>query len=319
VSDRTAASAGEPPPTSHGARRRLLEAGEGSSADAFQVQDWGSLATIALVWGSSFLLIELGLRSFAPGVVTLLRVGLGLGTLALFPQARRADVTREDLLRISLLGWIWIGVPFLLFPIAQQHVTSSVAGMINGAMPVTAAVWATVLLRRMPGRVQLLGILVGFGGIVLVFLPQLQGSSATVFGTVLLLVASSMYGLSTQLVVPLQQRYGSLPVILRAQLSALVIITPVGLWQLGSSSFSWESALAMLPLGVLGTGIALVVMAGLAGRVGGARASVAIYLVPIVSIVLGVTLLDETVAPLALVGMALVLLGAWLTSRAEAR
>ena len=118
-----------------------------------------------------------------------------------------------------------------------------------------------------------------------------------------------MYGLSTHLVVPLQQRYGGIAVIWRAQLSALVLITPVGLWQLPRSAFEWGPVLAMVPLGVVGTGLALVWMADLAGRVGGSRAAVAIYLVPIVAIALGVLVRDEAVSPLALGGMVLVLLG----------
>lgn len=298
-------------------RRRLLEAGEGASFDAFEPRDWGFIAAIAVTWGSSFLFIAMGLDAFAPGVVSLARVGLGALTLSLFPRARTPIADRGDLLRIALLGQLWIGVPFLLFPIAQQHVDSSVAGMINASMPIAAATWGIVLLRRLPGRIQVVGLAVGFTGIVLVFLPQLQESQATAFGAALLLLAVVMYGLSTHLVVPLQQRYGGLAVIWRAQLSALVLIAPVGLWQLPDSSFAWSSALAMIPLGVLGTGLALVWMADLAGRVGGSRASVAIYLVPLVAIVLGVVVRDEQVAPLALAGMALVLLGAFLTSRAE--
>lgn len=303
--------------TSHAPRRRLLEAGEGSSFEAFAPRDWGFVAAIAVMWGSSFLFIAMGLDAFAPGLVSLVRVALGALTLALFPRARTPIGDRSDLLRIAVLGQLWIGVPFLLFPIAQQHVDSSVAGMINASMPIAAATWGIVLLRRLPGRIQLVGLAVGFAGIIGVFLPQLRESEATAFGAVLLLLAVVMYGLSTHLVVPLQQKYGGLAVIWRAQLSALVLIAPVGLWQLPESSFAWSSALAMVPLGVLGTGLALVWMADLAGRVGGSRASVAIYLVPLVAIVLGVLVRDERIAPLALAGMALVLVGAYLTSRAE--
>lgn len=303
--------------TAHAPRRRLLEAGEGASFDAFEPRDWGFVAAIAVTWGSSFLFIAMGLDAFAPGVVSLVRVVLGALTLALFPRARRAVEDRGDLVRIALLGQLWIGVPFLLFPIAQQHVDSSVAGMINASMPIAAATWGLVLLRRLPGRIQLLGLAVGFVGIVGVFLPQLRESEATAFGAMLLLLAVVLYGLSTHLVVPLQQKYGGLAVIWRAQLSALVLIAPVGLWQLPQSSFAWSSAVAMVPLGVVGTGLALVWMADLAGRVGGSRASVAIYLVPLVAIVLGVLVRHERIAPLALAGMALVLVGAYLTSRAE--
>lgn len=294
-----------------------MEAGEGTNLDAFAPRDWGFIAAIAVTWGSSFLFIAIGLDAFAPGVVSLVRVGLGACTLALFPRARQRIEDRGDLLRIAVLGQIWIGIPFLLFPIGQQHVDSSVAGMINASMPIAAAAWGTLLLRHLPGRSQVLGLTVGFAGIVLVFLPQLQESQATAFGAAVLLAATVLYGLATHLVVPLQQRYGGLAVIWRAQLSALVLITPVGLWQLPRSDFAWPSALAMLPLGIVGTGLALVWMATLAGRVGGSRASVAIYLVPIVAIVLGVLVRSEQVAPLALAGMVLVLLGAFLTSRAE--
>ncbi len=305
--------------TSTAPRRRLIEAGEGASFGAFEPKDWGFIAAIAVTWGSSFLFIAMGLDAFAPGVVSLLRVALGALTLSLFPRARKPISDRGDLLRIAVLGQLWIGVPFLLFPIAQQHVDSSVAGMINASMPIAATTWGIVLLRRLPGRIQLVGLGVGFLGIVGVFLPQLRESQATAFGALLLLLAIVLYGLSTHLVVPLQQRYGGIAVIWRAQLSALVLIAPVGLWQLPESTFAWSSALAMIPLGVVGTGLALVWMADLAGRVGGSRASVATYLIPLVAIVLGVAVRDETIAPLALGGMVLVLLGAWLTSRAERR
>ncbi|HEV2061257.1 MAG TPA: EamA family transporter, partial [Solirubrobacteraceae bacterium] len=81
--------------------------------------------------------------------------------------------------------------------------------------------------------------------------------------------------------------------------------------------WSWSSALAMVPLGVLGTGLALVLMTLLVGRVGAPRGSIAIYFTPLVALVLGVVVRSEQVAPLALAGTALVLAGAWLTSRRE--
>jgi drug/metabolite transporter (DMT)-like permease len=78
------------------------------------------------------------------------------------------------------------------------------------------------------------------------------------------------------------------------------------------------AALALVPLGALGTGLAFVLMTTLVGRVGGPRGAVATYFIPVVAIALGVSFLDERVAPLALTGTALVLGGAWLTSRREA-
>jgi drug/metabolite transporter (DMT)-like permease len=274
------------------------------------------LASIALIWGSSFLFMAIGLEAFEPGVVTMARVGLGAATLALVPRAR-SSIERVDLPRVVLLGVIWIGIPLSIFPIAQQWIDSSVAGMLNGAVPITSVMWATALLRRLPGWRQLVGIGVGFAGVVAISVPEVAASSATALGTFLVIVAIVLYGLATNVAVPLQQRYGALPVLFRAQLAALVIVVPLGLLQLPGSSWSWASAAAMVPLGVLGTALAFVFMATLVGRVGGPRGAVAIYFVPIVAMVLGVVFRDETIAPIAIVGVGLVIVGAWFASRRE--
>jgi drug/metabolite transporter (DMT)-like permease len=303
--------------TAQPVRRRLLEAGSGSRTEAFGAQEWLLLSSIALIWGSSFLFIDLALESFRPGVIAFARVALGVGALALFPAARR-PVPRDDLPRVAFLGVIWAGLPLLLFPLAQQWIDSSVAGMLNGAVPLFGAAWAVLLLRRPLGRTQTLGLLVGFAGVVAISWPEVQGSRATTLGAGLVILAVVLYGLAVNLAVPLQQRYGALPVLLRAQLAALVLLLPFGLWSLPGSDPGWGAALALLPLGILGTGLAFVLMTTLVGRVGGPRGAVANYFIPVVAIALGVVFLDERVAPVALLGTALVLGGAWLTSRREA-
>ncbi len=283
---------------------------------AYAPLDWGLLAAIALIWGSSFLFMEIGLRSFEPGAITLARIGLGAATLALFSKAR-AGVEREDWPRIAVLGAVWIAIPLLIFPVAQQWISSAVTGMINGAMPVFTVLWAIYLMRKLPGWRQLLGIGLGFAGMLLVFVPELEVGGDQLLGALLVVVAVTFYGLAANLSVPLSQKYGAVPVVFRAQLVALLIVAPIGLWQIPGSSWSWESALAMIPVGVLGTGAAFVLMGTLTGRVGGPRASVAIYFLPIVAIVLGVLILGETVAPIALAGVLLVMAGAWIASRRE--
>jgi drug/metabolite transporter (DMT)-like permease len=296
-------------------RPRLLSTSEGSTAEAYGPREWGLLAGIAAIWGSSFLWMDIGLEALQPGVIVMVRILLGAAALSMFPKAR-TPVEREDLPRMALLGLVWTAIPLSLFPIAQQWVDSAVAGMLNGAMPLMAAAWATLLLRRWPGRVQLVGLAVGFAGVVAISWPELTNGS-TALGTVLIIVAITLYGLAANLAVPLQQRYGALPVLLRAQLAALVAVMPFGLAQVPGSDWSTGPVLAMMPLGVLSTGLAFVMMANLVGRVGGTRGSVPIYLVPVVAILLGVIFRNESVAPIALIGTALVLAGAWLTSRRE--
>lgn len=302
--------------TEAGPNRRMLDTSEGSIPGPFSVREWGLLSGIALIWGSSFFWIDIALEGLRPGVIVTLRILLGAAALSIFPRARR-PVPREDLPRIALLGLVWTAIPLSLFPIAQQWIDSSVAGMINGAMPLMAAGWATLLLRRWPGRLQMLGLAVGLVGVIGISLPELSTAGSNAIGTSLVLAAVVLYGLAANLAVPLQQNHGALPVMLRAQLVALVAALPFGLAHLPGSEWSTGPILAMMPLGVLSTGLAFVMMANLVGRVGGTRGSVPIYLVPVVAIALGVAFRDESVAPIALIGTALVLAGAWLTSRRE--
>jgi drug/metabolite transporter (DMT)-like permease len=307
---------GEGPPAAAAVPRRLLETGQGSRTESFGATEWLLLAGVAAIWGSSFLFIDIGLETLQPGVIALARVALGVAALSLVPAARR-PLGREDRTRVALLGVIWAGLPLILFPVAQQWIDSSVAGMLNGAVPLAGAAWAVLLLRRPLPRTHAVGLLVGFAGVLAISWPELQGSRATMVGTSLVVLAVLCYGLAVNLAVPLQQRHGALPVLLRAQLAALVLLAPFGLWGLRGSRFAWGPVLAMLPLGILGTGLAFVLMTTLVGRVGGPRGAVATYFIPVVAIVLGVLLLDERVAPAAVAGTALVVAGAWLTSRRE--
>lgn len=271
---------------------------------------------IALVWGSSFVFIEVALESFEPAVIAFLRVSFGVTTIAWLPRAR-TPVDLSDMGGIVVVGALWMAVPFLLFPVAQQWIDSSLAGMVNGSVPLFATLVATLVARRLPGLVQAVGLVIGFAGVVAIGWPATRDARSSVTGLVLVLLATISYGIALNVVVPLQRKYGSLPVLSRVQLVALVLTVGPALASLGDSTFTWPSLLATVPLGCLGTGVAYVWMTTLASRVGPARASVTIYFVPVVAIVLGVVSRDETVALISLSGTALVLLGAYLTSRAE--
>lgn len=295
--------------------RPLISTAEGTHQQAFGPVEWGLLAFVAGVWGSSFLLIAVGLDAFAPGLVTFGRILFGLLGLAVVPAAR-APVERADLPRLALIGFTWMALPLTLFPLAELTVESSVAGMINGSLPLFAAVIAALLLRARPSPNTMTGLVVGFAGVVAISVPSLSGADASPIGIGLLLMAVVLYGLSANLAVPLQQKYGGLPVMWRVQLFALAMTAPYGLASIPASDFAWDSLVAVAVLGFLGTGWAFVAMTNLIGRAGATRGTVAIYLTPVVAIVLGVVFRDEQVAALAIVGMALVLVGAWLTSRA---
>lgn len=281
--------------------------------------DWTLFLALAAIWGSSFLFMAIGLDAFHPGLVTLLRVGLGASVLALIPRTRSVSIDREDWSKIALLSVIWVALPFTLFPIAQQWIDSAVAGMLNGATPIFTALIATALLRSLPGPLQMTGLSLGFAGIVAIALPSAGGDTTAAIGVVLIVLATMGYAVSLNMVPPLQQKYGSLPVTARVLWLAVPMVVPYGLVGIGESTFAWSSLLAVAAVGILGTGLAFIFMGNLAGSVGATRASFLTYLIPVVALVLGVVFRDEIVSPVAIVGVLLVIVGAILASRRETR
>lgn len=296
---------------------RLLSTSHGTNREAFSGADWALFLSLVLIWGGSFLFIAIGLDHFHPGLVTFLRVGFGAGTLALVPRARRSPVGKEDWPRVAVLGLIWIALPLSFFPIAQQWINSAVTGMLNGAMPIFTALVSVALLQELPGPRQGLGLLVGFAGIAAISVPSAEGGGTAVIGVLLVLAATICYAFATNLVAPLQQKYGSLAVLARVQWVALVLVTPYGLIGLAGSEFAWSSLAATLAVGVLGTGLAFVLMGTLTGRVGATRASFITYVIPVVALVLGVVFRGDQVAGAAVAGVVLVIIGALLASRRE--
>lgn len=287
-----------------------------SQQDAFALQDWAWLVSVALIWGSSYLLIAYGVEHFKPALVALLRLTFGAAVLAMIPAARR-PVPRTEWRAIALLGIVWMALPFLLFSIAQQSIDSSLAGMLNAAAPLFVAVVGALLFGKRSGRRQQLGLLVGFLGVVVISWPAVVGAHASVLGIVLVLLATLCYGFAGNMAAPLQVRNGSLPVIFRAGLVALVASMPLGLASIPESTFAWSSLLAVAALGVFGTALAFVGFTTLLGRVGAARGSVTIYFLPLVAMVLGAVVRKETIAALSIAGTGLVLVGAYMASRAE--
>ena len=269
---------------------------------------------MSLIWGSSFLLMDIGLDAFSPGLVTWLRVGLGAAALWLVPQAHTVRVTREDWPRLFLLSVLWVAIPFTLFPIAQQYINSAVAGMLNGATPIFTAVIAVSLLRRLPARRTRAGLILGFVGVVAIGLPSAGEGSSETLGVVLVVIATVCYGLSLNLAAPLQQRYGSVPLMARLLALATVLTAPFGIVSASDSTFAWGSFIAVAVAGVVGTGIAFALFGSLVGRVGSTRASFITYLIPVVAVVLGVVILSDEITSLAALGTALAIAGAFLAS-----
>jgi drug/metabolite transporter (DMT)-like permease len=278
--------------------------------------DWLLVALPGIIWGASFLFIAEGLRSVGPKGVTFARILVGFLTLALVPAARR-PVAKADRGGTALLGVIWMAFPLSMFPFAEERVSSALTGMLNAAVPLFAVIVAAVLARRLPSRAVAGGLAVGMTGAVLMAWPTLHEGRSSVVGVLLILAALISYGFAINLARPLQQRNGALPVVWGAQAVAVVLTAPLGFSDLLHARWAAGPVLALLALGVLGTGVAFVIITIAAGRVGSTRASSAAFLIPPVALVLGVLVRHEHVAVLSMLGAAVCVAGAWVMNRAR--
>ncbi|MCY4367861.1 MAG: DMT family transporter [bacterium] len=232
--------------------------------------------------------------------------------------AARTPIERNDYPRLVLLGFTWLAVPFLLYSIAQQHIDTALAGMLFATVPIFSMSIAMVLLRSLPRLGQAVGIALGFVGAVSIGLPAARSSSAAAWGIFLILVATLSHGVSLNLAVPLQHRYGAPAVMMRAIGFATIISAPFGLAGLAGSQWATGPVLAVVVLGTINTGIAFLVMTAFVGRAGPTRGGVAIYFIPVVAMVIGMVFRSEVILPLQWAGTAVVLTGAWFASRREA-
>jgi len=286
---------------------------------SFIVIDSLLLILPGIIWGASFLFIAEGLDALRPNGVTFVRILVGFLTLSLVPAVRR-PILKSDRAKTAALGVIWMAFPLSMFPFAEQHVSSALTGMLNGAVPLFAAAVAGGLARRAPSRALVVGLTVGFLGAILIALPNLiasEGTNGQTVGVLLILAALVSYGFAYSLARPLQQRNGALPVVWRALGVALVLTAPLGVPAVLDAHWSLRPAAALVALGVGGTGLAYVMTATAAGRMGATVASAVNFCIPVVALALGVGLRHERVSWVSIAGAAVCLTGAWMIRQAR--
>lgn len=283
----------------------------------FGPPEWVLTAGMALVWGSSFLLIATAIDDVATPVVPFARVLFGALALACVPAARHL-LPRSEWPRIVFLGLVWMALPFLLFPLAEETTSSAVAGMINGSLPVFTVAVTAVVTRRSPTTFRVLAVLVGFAGIALISYGSVGDSGgADGRGIALLLLAVLSYAVAVNVSAPLQRRYGSLPVILHVQVAAILWSAPAGIEGLGESTFTVEAVGSLMLLGAFGTGAAFALYGLLLARTGPVRGMIGVFFTPVVATALGVLVRSEPLSVISVIGTLVVISGAAMTSRPE--
>jgi drug/metabolite transporter (DMT)-like permease len=277
-------------------------------------KDWLLFALPGLIWGASFLFIAEGLEIMGPFGIAFVRLLVGFAALSAFPAARRS-IGGGAWLAIAGVALFWMAFPLTMFPLAEQRVSTAVTGMLNGSVPFFATIVATLIARRLPARNILTGLAVGLIGSVMIAVPTANEGSSSTVGVLMIVAAVASYGVAINLARPLQMKHGALPVIWRAQALALVMTAPLGIPDVLNAHWSLWPVLSLLALGGLGTGVAFVLTAIVAGRMGAPVASAIAFLIPPVALLLGVVVRGENVAIISAIGSAVCIAGAVLMQR----
>ena len=282
---------------------------------------FGRVALLALVWGSSFLWIKLADRSFSPVEVTLFRLAVGAALLFAIMLVRRDKAPRSLRLWALIVTAALFGnaVPYLMFALAEQTVNSSTAGIINATTPLWTMIFAlAVRHQKSMSRWQMTGLIVGFAGASLIFSPWHTASGLFTAGGLECLAASVSYAISYVYMDRFLARRGIGAIVLSAcQLAAAAVILAIALGVSGVQTphVTAESIGAIAVLGIAGTGFAYVLNYQIITSDGATVASTVTYLLPVVAIVLGVLVLNESVTATVLAGIAMVLAGTALARR----
>jgi len=283
----------------------------------------GPYLVLALLWGCSFLFIATALRSFAPTQVAFGRILVGFVLLAVLLAVRRERVRipRARVGDLVIVAAVMTAVPFVLFALAEQRVSTVLAGLVNATTPLFTAVFVALLLpQERPDRVQLTGLAGGFVGIA-VLLGGWNPGAIDLAGGLMLVGATLCYGFGNAWSRRRLTGTGLSLVTLPAVQLAIgsVLLAPFALTTPLAAPVAPWPALALLTLGLGGTGLAYVLYWRVLEVAGATVTASVTYLIPLVSTTLGVLVLHEGLHWYEPVGGVVVLAGVALTQWGAAR
>ena len=280
------------------------------------------IGLLAAFWGASYMFIKVADRAFAPATMMMLRLALASSLLLVVLLAQRGwHATVRDMRR---LGWEGFGlgvvngaIPFTLIAWGEKYIDSGVAAIANASMPIFVVLLA---IRFKPSErvygLRLVGFLVGLAGVGVLAGVHPEGGWWGVAGTMAVVVASVSYAVGALWGQRLVVRTSGLTLAATTMLGGLLVLLPLGLWQLPSSVPGWKESGSVVALAVIGTALAQIILYRVLRSDGAARVSLVTYLLPMTALLYGVFLLGEPLTWQELGGMALILGGVALGSGA---
>jgi drug/metabolite transporter (DMT)-like permease len=277
--------------------------------------EWFIFLALGVMWGSSYLFIKLAVDSFGTFTLIAFRLLIGAAFLWLVVVMSRTTLPRDRKIygHLLVMAVINITIPFTLITWAEQSVDSALAAIINATVPLFVLVIAPMFLPDEPIRVNgVVGLAVGFMGVVLIVSPGLTSADGNPLGELALLGSSLTYAIGN---VYNRRHVRGLAPLVPAVFQVTFALLIVGVLALVLER-PWETAqpdaqawFSVIWLGIFGSGMAYLAYFRLLGRWGATRTALVAYLLPVVGIVLGYLVLQEPIGPSLLAGTVLITIG----------
>ncbi len=280
---------------------------------------WAYLS-ISFIWGFSFLFMKVGLDSFSPFQVAFLRIALGALVLSMVLFIRKAKLPRNRALwsHTFVAGLLLNAIPFSLYCFGEQRVSSSLAGILNAATPLFTVIIAPLMIAsERPSRRRVFGLAISFVGVITVFGVWSGGISGDLTGALLCLGAPLCYGFGSSYVRKhISNKIGILQQSIMQLVCASLTLVPFEiLFYQAPHDLALSPILAILSLGILGSGLANLMMNIVYRDAGPTIASTVTYVIPIISTSAGVIILKENVAFHEIIGASVIIGGLLLTQQ----
>jgi len=278
---------------------------------------WTSFAIVSVLWGVPYLFISIAVdHGISPGFLAFSRVLLG--ALVLLPIAWRAGLLgslREHRRWIVVYAIAEIAIPFPLIAFGEEHVSSSVAAILIAATPLIVAALARTFdhSERVAGR-RLAGLVTGFAGVVALVGVDIAGDADEVIGTIAILVAAVGYAVGPMTLQAKLSEFDPRAVMAAALAVAAVVLLPLAALAPPDAALQSEAVASILVLGIFCTAAAFVLFGALVIDVGAGRALVITYIAPVVALIAGVIVLDESPGLGTIIGLPLILGGSYLAT-----
>ncbi|MEJ6786539.1 MAG: DMT family transporter [Bacteroidota bacterium] len=271
------------------------------------------LGILAIIWGSSFILMKEGLKHFSSYQVAAMRISFAGIALIPFVKWRKVVIKAGDLKYFIISGILGSAIPAFLFTAAQTKISSSLAGAINGLTPLFALLVAVVFVGVKFNKLKVYGVIVGLLGAF--FLIVGQELNFDIKYTSLAVLAAVCYGINVNII---KQKLNDYPPRLVAALPlAIISIIGVGVMLYLGFDVSWnqeqdvKSLVAIVLLAVVGTSLSLVMFNRLIQQTNTVFATSVTYLIPIVALFWGF-LAHETISTNQMIGLGFILIAIWL-------